>query len=151
MVAFFFFFSSRRRHTRLQGDWSSDVCSSDLGTRAAAGIPPERAPVGFLLLRAFLAPVAEDPAAIAHAELAKVLAISGAPLWSRAFHWIRGLPRYQRQHAAHIAAIRERLARLPPFAIAGAGLDRAGVSACVKSGRAAARGGLERLGAAQQG
>src|SRR5256885_5669457 len=23
------FFSSRRRHTRLQGDWSSDVCSSD--------------------------------------------------------------------------------------------------------------------------
>src|SRR6266446_5842798 len=26
----FFFCSSRRRHTRLQGDWSSDVCSSDL-------------------------------------------------------------------------------------------------------------------------
>src|SRR5256885_4495171 len=32
-----FFFSSRRRHTRLQGDWSSDVCSSDLG--AAFGSP----------------------------------------------------------------------------------------------------------------
>src|SRR5256885_4976590 len=31
-----FFFSSRRRHTRLQGDWSSDVCSSDLETRADA-------------------------------------------------------------------------------------------------------------------
>src|SRR5256885_8346293 len=29
-----FFFSSRRRHTRLQGDWSSDVCSSDLAARA---------------------------------------------------------------------------------------------------------------------
>src|SRR3989454_7212521 len=29
-----FFFSSRRRHTRLQGDWSSDVCSSDLTFRA---------------------------------------------------------------------------------------------------------------------
>src|SRR5256885_12923659 len=29
-VRYFFFFSSRRRHTRLQGDWSSDVCSSDL-------------------------------------------------------------------------------------------------------------------------
>src|SRR5436189_1680988 len=28
---FFFFFSSRRRHTRYIGDWSSDVCSSDLG------------------------------------------------------------------------------------------------------------------------
>src|SRR5215467_14248867 len=31
-VRCFFFFSSRRRHTRLQGDWSSDVCSSDLGS-----------------------------------------------------------------------------------------------------------------------
>src|SRR2546426_11152085 len=30
----FFFFSSRRRHTRLQGDWSSDVCSSDLPLEA---------------------------------------------------------------------------------------------------------------------
>src|SRR5437879_3833004 len=27
---FCFFFSSRRRHTRYIGDWSSDVCSSDL-------------------------------------------------------------------------------------------------------------------------
>src|SRR5699024_11733553 len=27
----FFFFSSRRRHTRSKRDWSSDVCSSDLG------------------------------------------------------------------------------------------------------------------------
>src|SRR5215470_20357066 len=26
-----FFFSSRRRHTRCYRDWSSDVCSSDLG------------------------------------------------------------------------------------------------------------------------
>src|SRR5256885_12812557 len=33
----FFFFSSRRRHTRLQGDWSSDVCSSDLVLTRAIG------------------------------------------------------------------------------------------------------------------
>src|SRR5437016_10254030 len=39
---FFFFFSSRRRHTRLVSDWSSDVCSSDLRSRAeqaAAEVP----------------------------------------------------------------------------------------------------------------
>src|SRR5256885_12594581 len=30
LMPLYFFFSSRRRHTRLQGDWSSDVCSSDL-------------------------------------------------------------------------------------------------------------------------
>src|SRR5438874_6183113 len=30
-----FFFSSRRRHTRSLRDWSSDVCSSDLGPAGA--------------------------------------------------------------------------------------------------------------------
>src|SRR5437762_8678503 len=42
---FFFFFSSRRRHTRYIGDWSSDVCSSDLPVRARLpGALPGRAP-----------------------------------------------------------------------------------------------------------
>src|SRR5699024_11643695 len=31
-----FFFSSRRRHTRSKRDWSSDVCSSDLISKAEA-------------------------------------------------------------------------------------------------------------------
>src|SRR5438876_1390328 len=34
LCVFFFFFSSRRRHTRWTGDWSSDVCSSDLMWRS---------------------------------------------------------------------------------------------------------------------
>src|SRR5690348_18119117 len=37
VLVFFFFFSSRRRHTRWTGDWSSDVCSSDL-TRSVAAV-----------------------------------------------------------------------------------------------------------------
>src|SRR5256886_9263698 len=39
-----FFFSSRRRHTRFDCDWSSDVCSSDLGRGAgrSRGAPPGR-------------------------------------------------------------------------------------------------------------
>src|SRR5437762_5025730 len=35
----FFFFSSRRRHTRYIGDWSSDVCSSDLTSGRPRGDP----------------------------------------------------------------------------------------------------------------
>src|SRR5256885_4526405 len=38
MVSLIFFFSSRRRHTRLQGDWSSDVCSSDLAGEQGRGV-----------------------------------------------------------------------------------------------------------------
>src|SRR5690348_1351099 len=45
----FFFFSSRRRHTRWTGDWSSDVCSSDLATQFP-GIQ-RRASDGLTLLR----------------------------------------------------------------------------------------------------
>src|SRR3712207_2048772 len=36
MYVCFFFFSSRRRHTRYWRDWSSDVCSSDLGKTVVA-------------------------------------------------------------------------------------------------------------------
>src|SRR5690348_17856682 len=36
-----FFFSSRRRHTRWTGDWSSDVCSSDLAAALARLVDPQ--------------------------------------------------------------------------------------------------------------
>src|SRR5438046_8732135 len=42
-----FCFSSRRRHTRLVSDWSSDVCSSDLG-RDSRSAPGLRGPLGCL-------------------------------------------------------------------------------------------------------
>src|SRR5688500_12979437 len=43
---FYFFFSSRRRHTRLQGDWSSDVCSSDLADATRLSAEDRRASRG---------------------------------------------------------------------------------------------------------
>src|SRR5437764_15260577 len=43
--AVLFFFSSRRRHTRYIGDWSSDVCSSDL---AGADVKARERKVGQL-------------------------------------------------------------------------------------------------------
>src|SRR5437867_3724813 len=42
VVRRFFFFSSRRRHTRSYGDWSSDVCSSDLGAASVRSRPSSR-------------------------------------------------------------------------------------------------------------
>src|SRR5256885_18208 len=43
-----FFFSSRRRHTRLQGDWSSDVCSSDLTAKMYGAFGSAREAYGAL-------------------------------------------------------------------------------------------------------
>src|SRR6266542_708103 len=53
----FFFFSSRRRHTSCDRDWSSDVCSSDLG--GTDGVHP--GPNGHLLMAyAFLKAMGVD-------------------------------------------------------------------------------------------
>src|SRR5207253_7302483 len=46
---FFFFFSSRRRHTRWPRDWSSDVCSSDLGTDSTSTLPASNSAVAVLI------------------------------------------------------------------------------------------------------
>jgi len=103
---------------------------------------PGRAPAGHVLLRAFLAAGAGDPAraaGAAHTQLAVILQLRGEPLWSRVFQWPRGLPRYHASHRDELREVRHRLAELPPIAIAGAGYDGAGVSACVRSGREAAR------------
>src|SRR5438045_6903627 len=46
LLLWLFFFSSRRRHTRCLSDWSSDVCSSDLGvTRDPEGVVVDAGPV----------------------------------------------------------------------------------------------------------
>src|SRR5256885_10931612 len=66
----YFFFSSRRRHTILQGDWSSDVCSSDLPRSRASGTKGKRAAVWNdvepMLVDLASALAARDPATAAH-------------------------------------------------------------------------------------
>jgi protoporphyrinogen oxidase len=106
---------------------------------------PFRAPPGHALLRAFVGPGDGDPGARAHAELVKVLGLRDAPLWTRAFDWPRGVARYPAGYAERVAALRARLDGLAPLALCGAAVDGAGVSACVRSGRAAARALLARL------
>jgi protoporphyrinogen/coproporphyrinogen III oxidase len=118
---------------------SPDVDGNIRACTYASAKFPGRAPQGSVLVRAFLAPGDGDPGARAHPELARILGIRGEPLWSRAFYWSRGLPRYRPSHRRQLEEVRHRLDRLPPLAIAGAGYDGAGVSACVRSGRAAGR------------
>ena len=110
---------------------------------------PGRAPAGHVLVRAFLAPeVAERAPREAHHVLTRILDIEGEPLWHRAYEWPRGLPVYGENHAARLALVRAQLSAAGPLVLAGAGYDGPGVSACVRSGRAAAREVERRLAAA---
>ena len=103
-----------------------------------------RAPEGHVLLRAFLAWGEGEARSLAHARLTSILKISGEPLWARVFHWPRAIPVYKPGHAERLAVVRERLAAFPPIALCGAGCDGPGVSACVRSARAAAQAVLNR-------
>src|SRR6266542_4725831 len=57
----FFFFSSRRRHTRCYRDWSSDVCSSDLGLGVALSGRPFENPGGIRLDEGTFTGYSADP------------------------------------------------------------------------------------------
>src|SRR5574337_1715725 len=63
-----FFFSSRSRHTRLSGDWSSDVCSADLAEGVRAVYP---AAIGGML-------VAEEAQDLPHAAPAAARSMGAA-------------------------------------------------------------------------
>src|SRR5437899_2794350 len=66
-----FFFSSRRRHTRCLSDWSSDVCSSDLSTKALVDAGADI--IGMNCLRPpehMLGPLEEMRKAVPHAFVA---------------------------------------------------------------------------------
>src|SRR5438270_2615358 len=79
----FFFFSSRRRHTRFDCDWSSDVCSSDLGAPAGG---PDADGVGDAL--------DDEPAAFAMVAPPSAAAAMAAPVTSLERTVLMGPPRW---------------------------------------------------------
>jgi len=120
-------------------DASEAVRACTYASAKFAGRAPQGQAGGHVLLRAFLAWGEGEARTLAHSRLAGILQISGAALWARVFYWPRGIAAYKPGHAERMAAVRNRLAAFPPIALCGAGCDGPGVSACVLSGRRAAR------------
>src|SRR6266487_6205154 len=99
-----FFFSSRRRHTRWTGDWSSDVCSSDLrpfatdtphgsvtGTLVALPGPPTPPATVEIVPAAAAAALAPPPAAPPTA-ISPVTTRAGPPRVSQPLPAMRSAP-----------------------------------------------------------
>ena len=119
-----------------------------------------RAPDTMVLLRAFFGGAAvqepgqgaatgtmDDDAdaleARARSDLRDILGVRAAPLFARTFVWPRAMAQYEVGHLDRVAAIEERLGRIPGLALAGNGLRGIGIPDCVRSGDLAA----ERLAA----
>jgi len=67
-----------------------------------------------------------------------VMAISGAPLFSRLYRWTRQSPQYEVGHLDRVAAIEEHLARFPGLFVTGSGFRSIGIPDCIADGRATA-------------
>ena len=109
---------------------------------------PNRAPEGFVLLRAFLGG-ARDPEAIIRPDpdivstamnaLRPLLGLSGEPLFTRIYRWERANAQHEVGHLDRMAAIDHLLASRPGLFITGSGFRGVGIPDCIADGRATAR------------
>ncbi len=106
-----------------------------------------RAPQDSVLLRCYLGGIGRERVLertdqelieLARDELRLMLGIDQAPMLARVYRWPRAMPQYQVGHLDRLAAITERLARLPGVFLAGAGYRGVGIPDCIHDGIAAA-------------
>ena len=71
-------------------------------------------------------------------ELRRSLGVTGEPLFARVSRWPRSMPQYALGHLERVAAIEQRAAALPGFALAGTAYRGVGIPDCVRGGEAAA-------------
>jgi oxygen-dependent protoporphyrinogen oxidase len=108
---------------------------------------PGRAPEGHVLLRAFIGG-ARDPGAMrlsdeelrtrAEGELARILGITAAPLFTRLYRWDRANAQHEVGHLDRMAAIECRLAAWPGLFVTGSGFRGVGIPDCIADARATA-------------
>jgi len=108
---------------------------------------PGRAPNGHVLLRGYLGG-GRDPRRLeagdqelistAQQELAELLGISGAPLFTRLYRWTRQSPQYEVGHLQRVANIERCLTALPGLFVTGSGFRAIGIPDCISDGRATA-------------
>jgi oxygen-dependent protoporphyrinogen oxidase len=108
----------------------------------------DRAPEGYVLLRAFLggagreAVLARDDAELAllaRTELARFIGRLGEPVLARVFRHDRASPQPDLGHLERMRALGERLARVPGMYVIGNGYGGTGIPDCIKQANAVAK------------
>ena len=106
-----------------------------------------RAPDGSVLIRSYLGGAGreavlersdEELVELVRADLRQVMGVTEKPALVRVFRWPRAMPQYLVGHLDRLAAIEERLARLPGVFVAGAAYRGVGIPDCIRDGLGAA-------------
>ncbi len=130
-----------------------------LGCTFAQNKFEDRAPKGFILIRAFLggengpAWFHENDEALTNkvfAELKEWLGITGKPMFTQLARYERALPQYAMGHLERVLRMEERLFRHKGLALAGNYQYGVGIPDCIESGERAADQLLESLSRAAQ-
>src|SRR2546429_6594544 len=102
-----FFFQGRRRHTRCSGDWSSDVCSSDLFTRLSGSLGVRAVIGGGNVNKTGEGVIAHGPPVV-HGPLATAALRSGNEDGLLCLHVVSGSPSrlHQRLGGKHLSGFR---------------------------------------------
>jgi oxygen-dependent protoporphyrinogen oxidase len=117
-----------------------------------------RAPEGFVLLRAFVGGACqsnlvelddEQLQKLVLRELAALLAIHGEPCFGHVTRQIEAMPQYYVGHETRVRRIEQRAARWPTLALAGNALQGIGIPNCIHLGETAASRLLEQLALCQ--
>ncbi len=80
----------------------------------------------------------EELVALAVAQLASLIGLSGGPVDSRVSRWGGGLPQYDVGHTDRVRRIYEDVSAVPGLAVCGAAYDGVGVAACIRGAHHAA-------------
>lgn len=116
-----------------------------------------RAPEGSVLIRVFVGGALQpqlmelDDDAIrrlAQEELGELIGLAGEPIFCDVNRWNGAMPQYHVGHLQMVAAIEERAAQLPNFALAGNAYRGVGIPFCIRSGEQAAETILGQFAAA---
>ena len=105
---------------------------------------PDRAPEDSVLLRAFLGG-GRDPQRLEQTDtelidtardaLARVMQITGAPIFSRLYRWTRQSPQHEVGHLQRTASIDTRVAAIPGLFVTGSGFRAIGIPDCIADAR----------------
>jgi protoporphyrinogen/coproporphyrinogen III oxidase len=113
---------------------------------------PNRAPEGFVMLRAFVGGAFnqeivdkkdEEILTMIKSDLIDLMGITADPVKTRIFRWKKSMPQYSMGHPERIAKINERVAAHDGLFLAGASYGGVGVPDCMNNGRNAALEALE--------
>lgn len=106
-----------------------------------------RAPDGSVLIRSYIGGAGreavmersdEELLEVVRADLRHVMGVTAEPVLARVFRWPRAMPQYLVGHMDRLAAIEERLTRLPGVFVTGAAYRGVGIPDCIRDGLGAA-------------